>query len=609
MCGIAGYIGPKEIDSGRVEECLGAMGRRGPDGTGSYRRETPDGRIVQLLHSRLSIIDLDRRSDQPFRIGSNVIVFNGEIYNYRELRAGLEKQGNGFRTEGDTEVLLQGLMAGGVKALEACDGMWAFAQYDEAAGRLRLSRDRFGEKPLYMYREAGGLYFGSEVKFIRALLGKPLRPNLAHLLRFLVNGYKAVYKVPETFFHGLEELPAGSVLEIEGRGEKAQRYWIPRIAPDAGMEYRDAVEGVRKRMLDSVKLRLRSDVPLAFCMSGGVDSNSLISIAKRIFGFDVQGFTISSGDVRYEEHDLVQAAVRELGIRHTSVTLSTEGFMDKLRTLVRYHDAPVFTITYYVHWLLMESIAKAGYKVSLSGTGADELFSGYYDHHLAYMQGVAGEPERHAAYLAAWEKHVRPEVRNPFLSNPRLFLDDRGFRDHIYLNAEGFAGCLAEPWHEPFKEAEYSKELLRNRMLNEMFHEAVPLILHEDDLNAMYYSIENRSPFLSKDLFEFCNSIPTRHLMRDGYTKVVLRDAMRGIVPDPILDSRRKVGFNAPLHSLIDLASAETRETLLKPSPIFEHIRRDKIKVLMEKASLPNSESKFLFYFLGAKQFLEEFAA
>jgi asparagine synthase (glutamine-hydrolysing) len=146
-------------------------------------------------------------------------------------------------------------------------------------------------------------------------------------------------------------------------------------------------------------------------------------------------------------------------------------------------------------------------------------------------------------------------------------------------------------------------------MLNELFHEAVPLILHEDDLNAMYYSIENRSPFLSRDLFEFCNSIPTRHLMRDGFTKVVLRDSMRGIVPDPILDSRRKVGFNAPLHSLIDLGSAETRESLLKPSPIFEHIRRDKIKPLMEKASLPNSESKFLFYFLSAKLFLEEFAS
>jgi asparagine synthase (glutamine-hydrolysing) len=486
MCGIAGYIGPKEIDSGRLDECLRSMGRRGPDGTGSYRGKTPDGRVVQLLHSRLSIIDLDRRSDQPFKLGSDAIVFNGEIYNYRELKTGLEKLGHGFRTEGDTEVLLKGLMAGGVKSLEACDGMWAFAHYDEAAGRLRLSRDRFGEKPLYMYRDGGGLYFGSEVKFIRAMLGRNLKVNLGHLYRFLVNGYKAVYKVKETFFHGLEELPAGSALEIDAAGERLFRYWIPRIRPEDGMEYPDAVEGVRRRMLESVKIRLRSVVPLAFCMSGGVDSNSLISIAKRVFGYDVQGFTIVNSDSRYEEQELVEASVRELGIRHTNIPLSTEGFMDRMRTLVRYHDAPVFTITYYAHWLLMESIAKHGYKVSLSGTGADELFSGYYDHHLAYMQGVSGEKDRHGAYLAAWEKHIKPGVRNPFLSNPRLFIENRDFRDHIYLNAEGFAECLASPWFEPFKEENYSGELLRNRMLNELFHEAVPLILHEDDLNAMY---------------------------------------------------------------------------------------------------------------------------
>jgi asparagine synthase (glutamine-hydrolysing) len=185
-------------------------------------------------------------------------------------------------------------------------------------------------------------------------------------------------------------------------------------------------------MLESVRIRLRSDVPLAFCMSGGVDSNSLISIAKRVFGYDVQGFTIVNSDSRYEEQELVEASVRELGIRHTNIPLSTEGFMDRMRTLVRYHDAPVFTITYYAHWLLMESIAKHGYKVSLSGTGADELFSGYYDHHLAYMQGVSGEKDRHGAYLAAWEKHIKPGVRNPFLSNPRLFIENRDFRDHIY---------------------------------------------------------------------------------------------------------------------------------------------------------------------------------
>src|SRR5262249_50778361 len=157
-----------------------------------------------------------------------------------------------------------------------------------------------------------------------------------------------------------------------------------------------------------------------------------------------------------------------------------------------YHDAPVYTITYYIQWLLMEAVGKAGYRVTFSGTGADELVSGYYDHHLMYLSEVKGTPLYEDA-LAAWQEHVKPEVRNPFLSNPNLFDSNSLFRDHIYLNNHIFADYLAVPFSEDFTEAKYASSLLRNRMMNEMFHEGVRVILHEDDLNAMYFSIENRS--------------------------------------------------------------------------------------------------------------------
>ncbi|MGZ3440700.1 MAG: asparagine synthase-related protein, partial [Polyangia bacterium] len=245
----------------------------------------------------------------------------------------------------------------------------------------------------------------------------------------------------------------------------------------------------------------------------------------------------------------------------------------------------------------------------VSGTAADELFSGYYDHFLMYLAAVKSEPERHQAALAAWTEHIKPIVRNPFLTDPERFVRTPEFRDHIYLDADGFAGFLREPWGEPFDEERYTANVLRNRMLNELFHEAVPVILHEDDLNAMYYSIENRSPFLDRALFEWSCRIPARHLMRDGYAKAVLRDSMRGIVPDPILDSRRKVGFNAPIFSFLDPRDADTRAELLRDSPIFDLVRRDKIETLIDKAFLPNSQSKFLFYFLCAKLFLEEHGA
>jgi asparagine synthase (glutamine-hydrolysing) len=245
----------------------------------------------------------------------------------------------------------------------------------------------------------------------------------------------------------------------------------------------------------------------------------------------------------------------------------------------------------------------------VSGTAADELFSGYYDHHLAYLYEVRCDEALHAEALAAWERHVKPLVRNPHLGDPDLFVNDAGFRDHIYLDADALAACLTEPWAEPFAEERYAPDLLRNRMLNELLHESVPVILHEDDLNAMYFSVENRSPYLDRALTEFAYRIPTRHLVRDGSAKAVLRDAVRGIAPDHVLDSRRKVGFNAPIESLLDRSDPSVREALLGDSPVYELVRRDAVEQLLDARDLPNSRSKFLFNVLSAKFFLEAFAA
>jgi asparagine synthase (glutamine-hydrolysing) len=609
MCGIAGYFGTRQLDPVRVDACLGLMRRRGPDHAESRSWTNREGRRAYLLHSRLSIIDLGERSQQPFPVGAKWIAFNGELYNYREIRDELAASGTAFRTTSDTEVLLSALAMHGPAVLDRCEGMWAFAVYDEADGSLLLSRDRFGEKPLYLYRDASGLYFGSEVKFIVALLGRRLPIDYDHLYRYLVNGYKALYKAGRTFFTGLQELPASTTLRVDAEGrETRETYWRPAVRPDDTMTWAEAVEGARERLIRSVELRLRADVPLAFCMSGGVDSNALISIAKNVFRYDVHGFTIVNSDERYDEQEIVEQSVRELGIKHTSIPVDTADFIPRLRTLVRQHDAPVYTITYFAHWLLMESIARHGYRISISGSAADELFTGYYDHHLAYLYEVREDAALHAASLAGWQRHVKPIVRNPHLGNPDLFVRDPEFRDHIFLDADEFAKYLTREWSEPFREERYTPSLLRNRMLNELFHEATPVILHEDDLNAMYYSIENRSPYLDRALFEFCNTIPTRHLIREGIAKAVLREAARGIAPACVLDNPRKVGFNAPIFSFLDVRNRALRAELLDDSPIFEHVRRDRIETLIDRAFLPNSQSKFLFYFLTSKLFLEEFA-
>jgi asparagine synthase (glutamine-hydrolysing) len=609
MCGIAGYFGSRRLDDRTIDKTLELMRRRGPDAQGHRHFVAPGGRNLHLLHRRLSIVDLDPRATQPFTVDPVTISYNGELYNFVELRRTLEERGHSFRSTSDTEVLARALGDDGAGVLDRCEGMWAFAAYDERDGSLLLSRDRFGEKPLYLFRAPDGIYFASEVKFLFAMLGRRLPIDLDHLRRYLVNGYKALYKSNHAFFRGLGELAPASWLRIAADGsETSARYWTPSYEQDPEMSYDEAVRGARERLVRAVELRLRADVPIAFCMSGGVDSNSLIAIAKKELGYNLHGFTIANSDERYEESDLVESTVQSLGLRHTSIPTDTRDFLPKLRTLVRQHDAPVYTITYYAHWLLMESIAAHGYRISVSGTAADEIFTGYYDHHLAYLAMVRSLPVIHDAYLRDWTRHVKPIVRNPFLSDPDLFVKDPAFRDHIFLEAAGFAEYLCAPWAEAFAETSYSEDLLRNRMYNELFHEATPVILHEDDLNAMYFSIENRSPFLDRALFEHAARIPTAHLMRDGFGKIVLRDAMRGIVPDPVLDSRRKVGFNAPIFSFLDVRDPAVRAELLGPSPVWDLLRRDRIEGLLEKAYLPNSQSKFLFYFLCTKLFLEEFA-
>ena len=608
MCGIAGYIGSREVPEERLKACLPLMGRRGPDHAAARHWVNPAGRHVHLLHSRLSIIDLDPRANQPFVSEGKAIVLNGELYNYVEIKQSLQSRGVEFTTSSDTEVLLRAIGRDGLQVLERCEGMWSFAVYDEKDGSVVLCRDRFGEKPLFMYRDGTGLYFASEVKFLFALLGRRLPLNYDHLYRYMVNGYKALYKKPQAFFEGLSELPAASTLRISAEGaESVTPYWTPSCVIQPEMTYDDAVKGARDHLIRSVELRLRADVPLAFCMSGGIDSNALIGIAKRIFNYDVHGFTILNTDKRYEETDMVDAVVRELGVRQTYIPVETKDFLPRLRTLVRQHDAPVYTITYFAHWALMESVAAHGYRISVSGSAADELFSGYYDHHLAYLYEIRNNKSLHASSRAAWMEHIKPIVRNPFLGNPELFINDPSFRDHIFLDAAEFAGFLTKPWSEPFAETNFTPHLLRNRMMNELFHEATPVILHEDDLNAMYYSIENRSPFLDRDLFEFCFSIPTEHLVRDGRAKSVLRDAIAGLIPDVVRLNRRKVGFNAPIFDYLDVKDPDVRGYLLDDSPVFEHVRKDRITDLIDKAHLPNSQSKFLFYFLNTKMFIEEF--
>ncbi len=606
MCGIAGMWGSTPLSEQRTRACLKSMRHRGPNDHALQEFESPRGHYTTLLFSRLSIIDLDHRANQPMHSHGVWVTLNGEIYNYREIRTALEGRGVRFRTTSDTEVLLEGYREFGWAVLDMLEGMWAFAIYDESTSRLSLCRDRFGEKPLHLTRTANGFAYASEVTQLSILTGNRLTPNHDHVKRFLVNGYKALYKTHETFFVGVSEVRAGSLMHIDDDGTvTTESYWTPKLDIVDDMDFEQAVAGARDHLRTSVEIRLRADVPLAFSLSGGVDSVALVSIARRELGADVHGFTILNSDPRYEERGLVQQVVYDLGLQHTGIELDTSGFLERLRSMVAHRGAPVFTITYYVQWLLMQEVARSGFKVVVGGTGADEIFTGYYDHHLLYIAAL--DPAERPDAIKAWELALKPYVRNPFMQDPDRFVTDPGFRDHIYFEADRFASYVESPRNEPFAESSYHPVPLRNRMLNELFHEVVPVIMHEEDLNAMTFSIENRSPYLDRNLMEFTSSIPSSLLVRNGRAKAVLREAVRGIAPDAVLDNARKVGFNAPIEDLIDLESADVRAEILADSPVYDIVRRDAIADMLKNRDLRNSESKFLFSFIGSKLFLEEF--
>ncbi|MBI4974970.1 MAG: asparagine synthase (glutamine-hydrolyzing), partial [Candidatus Omnitrophica bacterium] len=486
MCGIAGYIGKSPVENEAITETLKLMRNRGPDHRDFVN--VKDGSVnIALLHSRLSIIDLNERSNQPFTIGDYTIVYNGEIYNYVELKKELKKRGVNFRTTSDVEVLLQYYIMFGEECVKDFEGMWSFVIYDKRNKKLFLSRDRFAEKPIYILRMKDGIFFGSEVKFIRSLSREHLVVNMDHLFRYLVNGYKSIYKTKETFFKGIEEVPYATNMVIgHDLNPVTYRYWSPTCQPEK-MGLNDAIEGFRHRLFESVKIRLRADVPLAFCLSGGIDSGALASIAKKIFNYDVATFSIIDADERYNEYENIQKTINDLNCKHTILHVPQDIGFERLEKLVRYHDSPVYTISYYIHSFLSEVISKKGYKVAVSGTAADELVTGYYDHFILHLYEMRGHPE-YSSYLNDWETNIKKFVRNPYLKNPNLYFDNPQFRDHIYLDNKEFAKYLKPKFNEPFQEKRYCDSLLRNRMLNELFHESIPVILHEDDLNSMFYS-------------------------------------------------------------------------------------------------------------------------
>jgi asparagine synthase (glutamine-hydrolysing) len=602
MCGIAGAVG-NFVSAELADRTLRGIHHRGPDATGIFRGSLARSEVV-LLHTRLAIVDLEVRSNQPLEAEGCALIFNGEIYNFPELRRELESLGHCFRTRSDTEVIIHAYREWGPGCVRKMEGMWAFALLDIRKDTLMLSRDRFGQKPLYYATCKNTLFFASEIKSLTMLSEICPKPDLDQVKRYLVNGYRSLYKQPNTFFEGVAELPPGTYVEIKGAQMGTPiSYWQLSYQPTQ-MTLDDAISRTKELVTEAVRVCLRADAPVSFCLSGGIDSTLLACLAALQCGERIHTFSIIDRDERYNETDNISRTVQHLNCDHTQIEVTTEGFWEVMQNLIAHRDSPVATISYYVHSLLSKAIHEHGYKVAISGTAADELFTGYFDHYGYWLAEQSTRADIDVL-LRDWEDGYGAVVRNPILKDPMVFSNNPNERGHIYLERESFNQLLVDPITEQFAEASYSSNLLRNRMLNELHNEVVPVLLKEDDLNSMHWSVENRSPYLDSALAEFAYTIPNKHLIHNGYAKWVLRAVGLGLAPDEVMLDKRKRGFNASIDSLVDRRDPETLERLLSPSPIFDLVNYEAMEKFLTRNFQSNSFSKFLFSFISAKLFLE----
>ena len=609
MCGISGYISDKNfLDNDNIKKTLDLMKRRGPDSQDLFQKNY-QSKEVALLHSRLNIIDLNSQSNQPFYDKDFILIFNGEIYNYIELRNDLKKKNYTFNTNSDTEVLLKAFQEYGEKCVDYFIGMWSFAIWDLKNKKLFLSRDPFGEKPLYYTLGHNFFFFASEIKFIKSLCKKKFEINKDKIYENIFFGYKSLNKDESTFYKEIYSIENGTNLKIDlNLRIFKNRYWQPKAHIKKNMNAQEAAEGTNYYLTNSLKLRMRSDVPIAFCLSGGVDSGILASHAKKTFEKKISTFSIIDKDPRYNESCNINSIVNDLDCESNSIRIENQqnNFFNRLSDLTNYHDGPIATLSYYVHSYLSESISQNNYKVAISGTGADEIFTGYYDHYLLHFEAI-NNTKYFENSINSWKKDVLPNIRNPYLKNPFLYIEDPHNRDLVYeKNFDLFKYSISKKKIQ-FIEKKYSNELLRNRMMNELTNEVVPVILKHDDLNSMYYSIENRSPYLDRDLVKFAFTIPPHLLISDGYQKKVLRDSAKGVLLDKVRLSKQKKGFNASINSVVDLKNKDVLNFIFnEKSPIIEFVDIKKIKNEIQLDKIPNHISKLIFSIISTKLFLGE---
>ena len=537
MCGIAGIVetGGGAADAALIERMSALIAHRGPDASGTAI-EGPVG----LAHRRLAIIDLSEEGRQPMTSGdgASTIVFNGEVFNYLELRDELREEGYTFRTGTDTEVVLAAYAAWGRGCLARLNGMFAFAIHDRRRDEVFLARDRLGVKPLYYALAGDRILFASECKALLAdpAVGRtPCEPGLAAFLAWGVQDHS-----PLTMFEGVLQLPPGHWMAVGEDGvEGPVRWWDLAVNPEISSPPAlddDAPAHLLDLLTDAVRLRLRSDVPVGTCLSGGIDSSTIVALIARLLetehpdsiGERQRTFSAVYGDRRFDERAFMEVAAGSAGVADAYVEPSPDRLSADLLDLVWAQDEPFGSLSIYAQYCVMR-LAAESVTVVLDGQGADEQLAGYIAYQGTYMSTLArrGRLGRLVGEALGTLRHHR----GFFGGAARQLVVRRGRRGLLRIEAppiHRYAGDL---------DAVLRRETVATNL---------PALLHYEDRNSMHFSIEARVPFLDYRVVEYLASLPLDQKVRGGVTKRVLRRAIRGIVPEAIRCRMDKMGFVTP---------------------------------------------------------------
>ena len=554
MCGVFGIVSDGPIEPAVLAAAQAVQLHRGPDAQ-RLQTLTLGHWHIGLAHQRLAILDLSPAGTQPLLSpsGRSLIAYNGEVYNYLELRTELETHGVQFRTRTDTEVIAAACEHFGIEqALQRLNGMWAFVWIDLAQGRLFIARDRFGVKPLYYCDRAGMFAFASEIKTLLRALRLRCRVNthaVATYLRALQQDTSA-----HTFFEGITKLPAGHYAEIvvtaAGPRARVSRYWQLELDERPQVGEASAVEEVRTLLADATRLRLRSDVPVGLLLSGGLDSSALAAMASAALGPSRQLTFISavSDDRASDESPFIHIVARHLSCPVQAVRLEFPpgGVLPLIERVTEQCDEPISGFSCVAQNLLMQRAREIGVTVLLSGQGADEVFCGYRKYAAFQLQSLMRAHQwRAAARLLAGFVRERTLLPQLDLTDARRYLP-RWLRPPLAdVGGPALAGArlLCGPWGSGID--------VRTRQRADIEVFSIPALTHWEDRNSMAWSREVRNPFLDYRLVRTGVNLPVDLKVRAGWTKYVLRRALSDILPRAIVWRRDKRGFTTPERRLL----------------------------------------------------------